>query len=154
MRVLVALGIFTLAGCGSAEETATIAGTTYTNEADGTATISSERGSVSASDGKAAANTPMPDFAPQYPGSTIESALMSERDGTQRTTVVFATDDSVKQVADFYREKFAAAGLTVKNTLMTDEAGILSAEGGGRKASVTISQDEGLNKGTVTFTGA
>lgn len=151
LRVLVVAGALALTACGSDEESTTIAGTTYTTEGDGTATISNERGSISATDGEAAANTPMPAFAPKYPGSSIESALVTQRDGVSRTIVTFATPDDAKKVAEFYRGKFTGAGMTIKSDLVVEGAAMLSAEADGRKAHLTIGPDDNQSKGSVSF---
>lgn len=151
MRVLLMAASLALTACGSGEESTTIAGTTYTTERDGTATISNERGSISATEGEAAAKTPMPAFAPKYPGSSIEGALVSEREGVSRTIITFATSDEARMVADFYRDKFTDAGLTIQSDLLVEGAAMISAEGKGKKANLTIGPDENQTKGSLSF---
>ncbi len=153
MRLLAIVALTCLSACGSSEESTTIGGTTYTQQEDGTATISNENGSISATEGEAAANTKFPDFAPQYPGSTIESALVTNRDDGQRTMALLATSDGMDKVVEFYREKVTSAGLKVGMVHNIDGNGMLSAEAEGKKVSVTGGPQDGKTRFALTFTG-
>jgi|GEM_PF-1126583 len=151
-RAISLIGLVALAACGSGEESTTLGGTTYTsNEQAGTATISGERGTLSVAEGDAAANTPMPDFAPQYPGARITSTLSSEREGVKRTNVVLTTADAPAKVVDFYKERFTGSGLEMKSEMIVETGGILSAEGNGKKASATVSQDEETKETSIVI---
>ncbi|WP_161392341.1 hypothetical protein [Croceibacterium xixiisoli] len=148
--------IFALAGlaaCGSSEESTTIGGTTFAQGSDGAATISNENGSLSATDGAAAANTQFPDYAPKYPGATVESALVSNTDEGKRTMAVLVTDDSMESVVAFYREKFTAGGMEVGMVHSSADSGMISAEGNGRKVSATGGVQDGKTSFTLSFSG-
>lgn len=154
MRAVAALALLVLGACGPVEESTTIGGTTFSNEgADGTATISNERGSISASDGAAAANTEFPAFAPQYPGSTVESALVTNTASGERTMATLVTDDEMAKVVEFYRDKFTEAGLEIGTAYTVDDSAMLSAEGGGKKASVTGGKQDGRTSFALSFSG-
>lgn len=154
MRAMI-LGCCALLGaCGSNEQqSTTIQGTTYSQDRDGTATIENEKGRLTAADGAAAAATSFPDFAPQYPGSTITTSLTSERQGIKRTSVVMETDKPVREVADFYKSRFEAAGLTPKSSMVMDDAALLSSEAAGKKASATIGKNEAKTTIALSFSG-
>lgn len=155
MRALVVLASLALVACGSSEESTTIGGTTFTqNESEGSATITNERGSLTALEGAAAEKTEFPDYAPRYPGAAVESAIVSTSERGERTTAVLNTDDTIAQVADFYRARFAAAGLEMGMDMSTDETAMLSAQGDGKKATVTVAQQDGKTTFTVAFSGA
>jgi hypothetical protein len=150
---LIVLGMLALVGCGSSERSTTVAGTTFTsNDKDGTATISSAHGSISTVSGDAAAQSRMPDFAPRYPGSSIESAIDSQRDGRKSSMITLVTPDETKRVAEFYRTKFQGAGLEKKTDIVSDDGGMLAAEGGGKKASIAVSRENGKSIVIVSYT--
>lgn len=154
MRAMVVLTLLVLGACGPVEESTTIGGTTFTkNDTDDTATISNERGSISALDGDAAANTEFPAFAPQYPGSTVESALITNTASGERTVAVLATDDEIASVVEFYRDKFTAAGLEIGTAYNVDDSAMLSAEGAGKKASVMGGKQDGKTTFNLSFSG-
>lgn len=154
MRVWVVLTVAALAACNSGEESTTIGGTTFSgNEAQGTATIANERGSITALEGAAAADIQFPDFAPQYPGSQVDSALVSDTERGKRTNVVLATDDPVERVAEFYRDKFTSAGLAIGTSFASADGMMLTAEEGGRKASAAGGVQDGKTTFTLTFSG-
>ena len=152
MRAIVVLGALALAACGSDDDTVTLGDTTFTsNEQAGTATISNAEGSITTADGAAAAKTQMPDYAPQYPGSTITTALTTRKDDRNRTNIVLTTKDGIDKVAAFYKNKFTAAGLTIASDMTTSEVSMISAEGNGKKASITAAPDEGQTSVVVSY---
>jgi hypothetical protein len=150
---LIVLGMLTLIGCGSSERSTTVAGTTFTsNDKDGTATISTAHGSISTASGDAAAQSKMPDFAPRYPGSSIESAIDSRRDGRKSSMITLVTPDKTKTVADFYRAKFQGADLKKRTDIISDDGGMLAAEDGSKKASIAVSRENGKSTVIVSYT--
>ena len=154
MRALILIGCLALAACGSGEESTTIGGTTYaSNEREGTASITTDKGTISTVDGAAAANVDMPAFAPRYPGSTIVSAIQSQTAERTSHMVNIETSDSVDKVAAFYEKAFADAGLSVTSRMMTAEGGLMGAEGAGKKASIAVSVDEGKTMAVVSYSG-
>lgn len=156
MRRLIVLGLLALAACGSKEESTTIGGTTYTsNDKDNTATITTDKGSISTVTGPAAAaKAKLPAYAPQYPGSTIESAIDTVHEGRKSSIVTLTTKDGAKQVAEFYRAKFAGAGLKSGMDMVSDEGGMIGAESGGNKASVMVSHEDGKTSVVLTFSAS
>jgi hypothetical protein len=153
MRSWMVLGCLALAACGSDEQSTTVAGTTYTSsDKDERATISNARGSISTVSGASAANTKLPDFAPRYPGSNIESVIDSKRDGRASTMVTLTTADPVQKVVDFYRPRFEGAGLAKKSEMITEEAGMLAAEAADKKASIAVSREEGKTSIVLSYT--
>jgi hypothetical protein len=152
LRPLALTGLLTLAACGASEETTTIAGTTFTSDDEqGTATISSANGSLAVAEGDAAQKTPMPDYAPQYPGSTITNAMTSGKDGASKTTVLLTTTDPVSKVGAFYTDTFSRLGLELKQNVNSAEAVMLAAEAQAKKASVIIGTEGQLTTAVVTF---
>jgi hypothetical protein len=142
MRLFLLIVLTALTGCGSNEQSTTIAGTTYTsNDKDGTATIESAKGTISVAEGASAANTQLPGYAPRFPGSTIKSTMTTDKPGSKSTTVTMVTVEPTKAVAEFYKAEFAKNKLDVKSTFSTDEAAMISAEGDGKKVSVIVSRE-------------
>lgn len=155
MRFLIMIGLASvaLASCGSDEKKATVGDTTFTsNDKDGTATISNDRGTLSATTGAEAANTKMPDFAPQYPGSTIESVLNTDTAGGKSQMINLNTGDAPAKVTEFYKGKLSAAGLKIGMDMTTAETGMVTGEGNGHSASVTASAEDGKTAVLVTIT--
>jgi hypothetical protein len=121
------------------------------DDEQGTATISSANGSLAVAEGDAAQKTPMPDYAPQYPGSTITNAMTSGKDGASKTTVLLTTTDPVSKVGAFYTDTFSRLGLELKQNVNSAEAVMLAAEAQAKKASVIIGTEGQLTTAVVTF---
>lgn len=85
--------------------------------------------------------------------TTIVGVIRSESDGTTRHMVNMQSTDSIGKVAAFYKDGFVRAGLKTTSEMMTADGGMMSAEGGGRKVSIAISQDEGKTAAIVTYSG-
>jgi len=153
-HLLAPMAVLALSACGSGEKSTTIGGATYSsNDRDGTASITTDKGSLTTAEGAAAANFQMPAFAPKYPGATIVGVIRSESDGTTRHMVNMQSTDSIGKVAAFYKDGFVRAGLKTTSEMMTADGGMMSAEGDGRKVSIAISQDEGKTAAIVTYSG-
>ena len=106
--VIYAAAALLLAGCGDRQSR------TITNPETG------ERATVESGSGaRAPAN--MPDFAPLYRGARIESSMAgtsSADTGSNRGGMVtFRVNDSIEQVAAFYRGVLDRSDLTVRNEL-------------------------------------
>ena len=98
-------------------------------------------------------NIAMPEFAPQYPGSTIK-AVNSSPGGRDVHEVTLETPDDAATIMTFYREKFLAGGMKKTSDFLSGGTGVLSAAGKDRKASIAISKDGARNVIIVTFSGA
>jgi len=114
------------------------------------ATITTGSGAASA----AAAKTP--DFAPVYPGATVESTIAgvgSENGEGQGGSVVFNTKASPQQVIDFYKQKTGAAGLTPQMSADMGQALMFAASDDATKrgVQVIVSGKDGGSNVTVTW---
>lgn len=94
----------------------------------------------------------MPSFAPQYPGSTIKSATRSLGGGGAHEVRLMTKDDTAK-IFDFYRDRFAAAGLQKTAEFQSGGSGMMASAGKGRRASIAITREEDHNIVIVTFSG-
>ncbi|PZN93299.1 MAG: hypothetical protein DCF31_12955 [Alphaproteobacteria bacterium] len=152
MRIMALLGFTALAACGSDQKTTTVGGTTYTASKNSeTATIESAKGKVSVAGGASAANTAMPAFAPQYPGSTITSRIESEREGRKSLIVAQTTSASVSEVAGFYRSALQNAGFKVDKGTVMDTGAMFSGEGADEKVSLTVAREEQITTAIVAI---
>lgn len=121
MIVAAAVAAVSLAGCGKKEDsgkpaiTATQGGYTV-KSGDGTATVSTSAQAA------AAAVSGLPDFAPLFPGASLENAIVSvpsENGDSQGSTVTYKVAATPDKVVAFYKEKAEAAGFkTVMNANM------------------------------------
>ncbi|MEN3746935.1 hypothetical protein TPR58_07135 [Sphingomonas sp. HF-S3] len=151
MRFILLVSALALAGCGSSEETTTIAGTTYSsNDKEGTASIKSSDGEVSVVDGAAANKVEMPAFAPRYPGSTITGVIETKKAGHVSTMVNLRSADAPAAVATFYRDSFTKNGMKMTSDLPAEEGAMLTAEGKGNKVTVVVSQEDGSTLATIS----
>lgn len=155
MRIIMALGLLALSACGSSEEKTQIGDVEFvSNEKTGTAEINTKDGSLGVIDGPAADQIKPPAFAPKYPGSVFVSALINTvPNKPKKTTINFTTADSLDKIASFYREQFAAQGLTIGMNMVTEESIMINAEAGGKKASVIASIVDGKPGGVLSFSG-
>jgi hypothetical protein len=101
---------------------APVAGNVTTQAIPGTTTI------ATAADGSTAAVTTLaslPDFAPQYPGSTMKtSQSMATPDGTAFSAIMI-TDDPIDKIMAFYKPKLLAGGLPIAMEQVAAESGML-----------------------------
>lgn len=157
-NILIGLGFLALTACGSAEpegESVKIGDTVLTENADkDSVTIENDKGMLTASEGAAAAATKFPAHAPQYPGSTVDGAMASGGAGKPvKTLVNFTTSDSLEQVADFYRAKFAEQGLTIGMNMLAEGSLMIDAKAGEKKAGVIGAVTDGKTTISLTFSG-
>jgi hypothetical protein len=106
--------------------------------------IEGDKGSmvVSSSEGTTRFGTgavKLPNWFRAYPGANPQG-LSSQGSNGSAGTFGFKTNDPQEQVASFYEDELKKAGLTVE-TLKHPGGAILSAEGSGRKAVVTIASE-------------
>jgi major membrane immunogen (membrane-anchored lipoprotein) len=152
MRLLMLASLVALSGCGSSEESTTVAGTTYSsNEKEGTASIKSSDGEVSVVDGAAANKVELPAYAPRYPGATITGIIESKKDGHKSTMVNMESKDQPGAVVKFYREILAKNGMKLKSDLPTDQGGMIAGEGNGKKVAAMIARDEASTGITLSY---
>jgi hypothetical protein len=159
-NILFSLSLLALTACGSADpaadgESVQIGDTVLTeNAGKDSVTIQNAQGSLTASEGAAAAATKFPAHAPQYPGSTVTGAMTSGGNGKPLKTVVnITTNDSLEQIATFYRAKFAEQGMTLGMNMLADEAIMIDAKSGDKKAGVMAGLTEGKVNLSLTFSG-
>ena len=101
----------------------------------------------------AATDVTMPDFAPRYPGSTIEGVNSDAASGGNTQEVRLSTTDDADKIVAYYRERFAAAGLQKTSEFLSGGTGMLSAMGKGRTASIAITNEKGRKAIIVTYSG-
>ena len=98
-------------------------------------------------------NVTMPEFAPQYPGSTIRAVNVSSAGADAAHEVTFATTDDAAKIMAFYREKFIGAGLQKTSDFLSGGTGMMSAAGKGKRAAVAIAKERDHNAVIVTYSG-
>lgn len=155
MRKFLALALLALAACGSSEEKTTIGDVTLSNdEQAGISVIETATGSMKVVEGPEADKLEMPAFAPKYPGSIVESAIISTsaEKGTT-TTVNFSTKDSLAQIAEYYEKQFEAQGLKLGMKMVTEESIMVKGEADGKRASVIASIVDGKLGGVLSYSG-
>ena len=152
MRVFILLGCATLAACGPGHDKA--------REGSNVSTVGDETPPVAAGETRpplpsqppAPISVTMPDFAPQYPGSTV-GAVNNSPSGDGAHEVTLKTQDNAARIADFCRAKFAAAGLEKTSDFLSGGTGVIAAAGKGRRASIAIAKEDDHNAVIVTFSG-
>jgi hypothetical protein len=105
----------------------------------GSVEIETEEGTFSAGDNRLPED--FPKDVPIYGAATVAGAVTSTIDDNKTFVVTLATEDSVDQVADFYRAAM------VKNK-WSEMAAVISGEGG--SASATLAYQKGDNMVTVS----
>lgn len=86
----------------------------------------------------------LPDYLPDYPNSTrveVPNLGAPGTDSRSGNAIAMETDDSPEEVAQFYRARFAAAGVPVRADTANAQGGLISvARDGERGAMLTISR--------------
>lgn len=149
MHFFILLGLLVLAACEAGDNDVTPVDGPETSE-DGGTLVPPEQPASQPSDAAAVPTIAMPEFAPQYPGSTIK-AVNSSHGGRQVHEVTLATHDDAGKIMDFYRDKFLAGGLKKTSDFQSGGTGVLSAAAKDRRASVAISKEGSQNLVIVTF---
>jgi hypothetical protein len=105
------------------------------------------RGETPSGPGAAEAEAPrvtLPDYLPDYPGSTrveVPNLGVAGTDSRSGNAVAMETTASPTQVADFYRARFAEAGVPVRMDTTTKDGGLMAVgRDGERGAMLTISR--------------
>ncbi|WP_442678122.1 hypothetical protein ACSBM8_11295 [Sphingomonas sp. ASY06-1R] len=152
MRRFVIFAAVLLSACGSSEKSTTVGGTTFaSDDGKGTASITTEKGSIRTAEGAAAAHVVMPDYAPLYPGSTATSVIETESEGRKTKMVTLSTSDAIGKVSDFYKGALAKAGWKIPSSFLSDDGGMLSGEKDGKTVSIALSrEDDGKTNALVT----
>ena len=95
----------------------------------------------------------MPDFAPQYPGSSLVAVSSAQLGRNQNHEVRLTTTDDAAKIMDFYRERFSAAGLRKTSDFLSGGSGMMSGIGKDRKASIAITKEQDHQMVIVTYSG-
>ena len=86
----------------------------------------------------------LPDYLPDYPNSRrveVTNLGVAGTDSRSGNAIAMETDDSPDEVAQFYRARFAAAGVPVRADTANAQGGLISvARDGERGAMLTISR--------------
>lgn len=115
---------------------------------DGSATYTSEEGSVTIGANSLPEN--WPSDAPKYGNGAIQySASTNEQTGDEGSAIVFMTSDNASVVVEFYKKELASNGWTVEQTATIGAMTIISATKDERTFGVQIT-DAGNGQTTVT----
>lgn len=147
-----------LAACGRSDEktVATGNGSTVTQktEADGSQSVvakDAQGNTVTVGTG-AGATAKTPDYAPIYPGATIETSVNANgaNDGGM---VMFKTNGSADSVIAFYKQSTAAAGLASGLDMTTGDSRSFSAkdEKTNRVLAVVVTKSDGTTTVQMTW---
>ncbi len=169
MRSLLLIPTLLLAACGQSDQTVSYEDSegneqTINVEDNGdTRTVTSEDGLISAEGSQGGANARFPDYAPQYPGSTVQSAIdlnagTAQTGGVTQHTITMMTSDTPEAVIAFYAERAAASGKSVTQldsatgpmliiggtSLMDMEGAVTAMPAGAAGTSVNVTVQEGM----------
>jgi len=95
----------------------------------------------------------MPDFAPQYPGSTLVSVDSAEAGNRRTHEVRLTTADDAAAIMTFYRERFAVGGLRKTSDFLSGGSGMMSAIAKGRTASLATARERNHQAIIITYSG-
>ncbi len=161
MRILILAPVLLLAACGSNDKTVTVKGedgkdvTMTVGSEDETTTIKSEDGEAVIRKGAEGAS--FPEFAPQYPGSTVTASMNFSGKGDEKGSMVTQeTSDAPDKVMAFYKTKLTEAGKKIAMESKTAEGGLMAVEGsaGSQKGGMMIIIGKGEDgKTSIAFTG-
>jgi hypothetical protein len=98
--------------------------------------------------GSGAAATPMPAWAPVYPGSSPQGSYSVQSTEGNSGTFTFKTPDAASKVTSFYQDQLRAAGFNVTLVSSGDQGGMLSAEDADKKRTIIVTA--GASNGTTT----
>lgn len=142
-HLLIAASLLALNACGSGDTVAVPDGKggTITVKRDG------EKASYTDSDGNittvdsSPSSADFPAFAPQYPGSKIESAASIGDDEKHSQILNLLTSDDSQKVRDFYKAAFEKGGKKISE-VSADGNFLLSTEDEDPGSLITIAPDE------------
>jgi hypothetical protein len=149
---MISLGLLALAACEASENKAPH-GNNAASSGDEGALLTPDEPASPPPHAAAPPTITMPEFAPQYPGSTIK-AVNSSHAGRGVHEVTLETQDDAAKIMDFYREKFSAGGLKKTSDFQSGGTGVMSAAAKDRKASIAITRNGTQNSIIVTFSGS
>lgn len=152
MRFFILLGLAALAACEAGENRSS-QGNNAVSSGDEDTLLTPDEPASSASKMAAPPTITMPEFAPQYPGSTIKAVNSSDA-GRGVHEVTLETQDDAARIMDFYREKFLAGGMKKTSEFQSGGTGVMSAAAKDRKASIAITKNGTQNSIIVTFSGS
>ena len=98
--------------------------------------------------GSGAAATPMPAWAPVYPGSSPQGSYSVQSTEGNSGTFTFKTPDAASKVTSFYQDQLRAAGFNVTLVSSGEQGGMLSAEDADKKRTIIVTA--GASNGTTT----
>jgi hypothetical protein len=152
MRHFIIAAAVLLTACGSSEKSTTVGGTTFaSDDSKGTASITTEKGTIRTAEGDAAARVVMPSYAPLYPGATSTSVIETESEGRKTKMVTLSTPDAIGKVIDFYKGTLAKSGWKVPSSFLSEDGGMMSGEKDGKTVSIAVSRgDDGKTSALVT----
>lgn len=78
-------------------------------------------------------------------------AIKTDRPGRQSTIVTLVNADAPKSVAQFYKDRFTENGLAIRSESLMEIGAMISAQGTGKKTSVTVSREGPESKVVVSF---
>ncbi|WP_420137254.1 hypothetical protein [Sphingomonas sp.] len=143
MRRFVVAAAVLLSACGSSEKSTTVAGTTFTSDdSKGTASITTDKGSIRTAEGAAAARVTMPAYAPLYPGATVTGVIETETEGRKNKMVTLSSPDAIGKVMDFYKGSLTKAGWKVPSSFVSDDGGMVAGEKDGKSVSIALSRED------------
>lgn len=150
--VLLTFSALALTACGSGDTVSVPDGeggvATIKTEGENKATFTGADGkSVSINSGNAQADFPA--HAPQYPGSSVESAATLRSDGNVSQTVTLLTSDQPQKVRDFYKASLEKAGKKINE--MSVDGGFMLSTTEEPGSLITISADEDSGKTSVAL---
>lgn len=125
MRSLPLISFLMLAACGQSEQSVSYKDSegndrsiSVTENGD-TRTVTSDDGLIRATGARGGGNARFPAYAPQYPGSTIQSAVdmnagTAATGGVKQHVITMLTSDTPDDVIAFYKDKLGSSGKSVK----------------------------------------
>jgi len=98
----------------------------------------------------------LPEWIPVYPGSTVQMGMSSQSSEERNGQAVITTNDSAKELVEYYSRAFEKAGLEVNTIHPAGAAGesvIINAEeaNGSRQAMVMVGKREQDTTASVSF---
>lgn len=116
---------------------AAIPGVGVDRNLDGSTTYSNNEGTVTVGGNKLPDT--WPSDAPAYPNASIQySGSSNPQTGAVGAAVVFATNDSVSAITEFYKRELAAQGWTIEQTANMGTATVIAASKDTRRIGVYI----------------
>ena len=83
-----------------------------------------------------------PDDVPVYKNATVKSTSTNKADKAELIVVVLETDDSLKDVGEFYEDKLAKNGFDIENRFDTDKSIALNTRKGDMSVVVAITRND------------